>query len=268
MTPELLIGGATALGGLASNVISAIQNHYNLQQQQAVLDWQKQAQETTWQREDTAVQRRAKDLEAAGLSKTLAAGSAASTSSPIQVTAPQSNFQYKAALADALQNSLSAARQFADIESVKAQALKLRQETDESKARTLNFGLDYNLKQNELSLFDLRKIGLERDNALKQMSYAKSEQERDLLKQKVANYDKEIEYMNLRNDFQRMSNAQFMRDFQIMLNTGVSSKDLGTDGVLKELIKSAKQVGNKIDLWSQGYKNWFPGMHYEYANKK
>ena len=43
---------------------------------QALYDWRKYE---NWEREDTAVQRRAKDLEAAGLSKTLAAGSAATT---------------------------------------------------------------------------------------------------------------------------------------------------------------------------------------------
>lgn len=39
-----------------------------------------------WDREDNAVQRRVKDLEAAGLSPTLAAGSAAASSSPITVS--------------------------------------------------------------------------------------------------------------------------------------------------------------------------------------
>ena len=74
---------AAALGGHA--VISA--GNYFLQREN--LDWQKKAQRTTWAREDNAVQRRAADLEAAGLSKTLAAGSAAQTSGPIRTDAPQ-----------------------------------------------------------------------------------------------------------------------------------------------------------------------------------
>lgn len=51
----------------------------------ALNDWYRRRTE---HREDTAVQRRVKDLVAAGLSPTLAAGSAASTSGPIQVRGP------------------------------------------------------------------------------------------------------------------------------------------------------------------------------------
>lgn len=44
---------------------------------------QNRRQKQTWDREDNAVQRRVHDLEAAGLSPTLAAGSAAGTSTPV-----------------------------------------------------------------------------------------------------------------------------------------------------------------------------------------
>lgn len=66
-----------------------IQAERNREQQQDVLNWQKSAQQTTWDREDTSVQRRVTDLKAAGMSPVLAAGQGAQASSPIQVTAPQ-----------------------------------------------------------------------------------------------------------------------------------------------------------------------------------
>jgi hypothetical protein len=73
------LSSLTGIGSSVANVVAQQQN----------LNYQKWAQQQTWNREDTAVQRRAADLSAAGLSKTLAAGSAASTSSPISTSAPQ-----------------------------------------------------------------------------------------------------------------------------------------------------------------------------------
>lgn len=52
-------------------------------------NYQKQLQREAWNREDNAVSRRARDLEASGMSKTLAAGNGAQSSSPISLTAPQ-----------------------------------------------------------------------------------------------------------------------------------------------------------------------------------
>lgn len=61
----------------------------NLGYQKDVLNWQKSAQRNTWKREDNAVQRRVNDMKTAGINPILAAGQAAQSASPINVTAPQ-----------------------------------------------------------------------------------------------------------------------------------------------------------------------------------
>jgi len=81
-----LIGGAT---GLLSGIGNFITGQKNYEHQKALLDYQKQMQQESWNREDNAVQRRVADLKAAGLSPVLAAGSAAGSSSPIQLNAPK-----------------------------------------------------------------------------------------------------------------------------------------------------------------------------------
>lgn len=81
-----MIGAITGAVGALGNMIQGGLN-YGLQKKQ--FEYQKQLQERVFQREDTAVQRRSADMANAGLSKTLAAGGAASAGPVVQTQAPQ-----------------------------------------------------------------------------------------------------------------------------------------------------------------------------------
>lgn len=104
-----ILGFVSGLGTLATAGASLYgaydqmkTNDLNFQLQKENLEYQKSLQQTIFNREDNAVQRRVADLKAAGLSPTLAAGSAASAGQAISTKGPErtSNLEAMASLAN------------------------------------------------------------------------------------------------------------------------------------------------------------------------
>lgn len=86
-----IISGIGSLGtGIAGTVLNNDISRRNLQFQKDVLNYQKQLQREIFQREDSAIQRRASDILAAGGNPALAySGSGAGTGESVGVSAPQ-----------------------------------------------------------------------------------------------------------------------------------------------------------------------------------
>lgn len=121
-----------AIASGVSTSANAVIAKQNLDFQKGTLAYQKDMQQQAWAREDNAVQRRRADLEAAGFSPTLAAGSGASSSSPIQVPTPQNQFNAESSLA----NMMNLKLQKANIAQTKAQTDLLKSNADYAKSNT------------------------------------------------------------------------------------------------------------------------------------
>ena len=92
-----IISGLGSLIGAGTGIYNAIQNDKvakeNLALQKEHFQYQKDLQKQIFEREDTAVQRRVKDLEASGFSKWLATGQSAGAGSVVGTSAPQKQRQ-------------------------------------------------------------------------------------------------------------------------------------------------------------------------------
>lgn len=95
------------------------QSDRNYELQKENFDYQKALQEKIFQREDTSVQRRRSDLEAAGLNPNLAAGSSAGAGSVVSTSAPQRD----ASWIDKLKSNLDFVN---SIEQIKQQKLQTK----------------------------------------------------------------------------------------------------------------------------------------------
>lgn len=118
-----------ALGGVTEaglNYSAQIQN----------LDYQKNLQKQIFAREDNAVQRRASDLQKAGLSKTLAAGDAAGAGTAVSTSAPQLS------MVDKVATGISYAQQIANVRKTEEETQNLLVQEREAESRMLSQDLE------------------------------------------------------------------------------------------------------------------------------
>lgn len=125
----LASGGSNLVGGLIEGFTAGGINQKNLEFQRENLAWQKMVQEKTWEREDSAAQRRAADFAKAGINPLLASGSTAQSGAVVQTQAPQldmreAGYVGKAARAagDLPAQVLQMQSQAASIDNIKADA--------------------------------------------------------------------------------------------------------------------------------------------------
>lgn len=99
----------------------------NFFQQRKVLNYNKQLQQDIFQREDNSVQRRSADMEAAGLSKTLAAGAGAQAGAAVKVESPQMKAENAALAMNMMMQKANIARTAAETDLVKAKVYTERE---------------------------------------------------------------------------------------------------------------------------------------------
>ena len=166
-----IIGGA--LGAVGNAVGMGLQAHQNKKNQER----EDKIRQQTWDREDNAVQRRAKDMEKAGINPLLAAGDPAQASTGGGVTggtAPD---------AEGLGGAIQQAGQWVDQMGIAKKQQILQEQKQDAEIEKIQAETEGQRIEN--SQGDARGENLEADTAQKREATRKMEQEREVMKAQI-----------------------------------------------------------------------------------
>lgn len=184
--------GRGILGALGT-VLPAISSIGRVIGNTADFFWNRKAQKMTWQREDTSRQRAVQDMRMAGLSPTLAAGSPAQTSTPMQMRSPANDLNgiFKSLETQAkvkninLQSEGIEMKNYLTFETLQNEVQRIKMQTQEQLFKNNNLMWEMYLKEQNFDIGEIKQLGFELDNAIKQYNLD------NLLPQELSKLEKE-----------------------------------------------------------------------------
>ena len=219
----------------------------NFQLQQNAYDYERELQQDIFSREDTAVQRRALDLEAAGLSKTLAAGSGANAGAAINVSAPQMEYDYNnmatfSALMDVYNQERQTSTQMALANAQMAQAYaesrKINAESSviegtglsQAMANVIDTYSHTSLNNSQIDKINTEILNIGSQTTLNDVNVSKVLKDLDLTDSQINKINAEIASISVQNNYyDSLTNNEKMKLKSIILanfKTGLESKSI------------------------------------------
>jgi len=235
-------GIGNALSGLSGLVNAGVnynigQKNFNLQKDN--LAYQKEMQQQSWARDDNAIQRRLKYLQAAGLSPTLAAGSAASNAGVVSTSAPQRDSVPDMSgsfskFADVFSTMMSMKQAQSQVAQTDAQTALINAQADNVskdgliKDEAYKEALTKNKYLEEKLVSELARIVASTDNALSNKAYTDSRKLTEDVHRAIDEKDWEY-FQKLGEAYRRGPNADYVSQFFriIELIKSLDSKNSG-----------------------------------------
>ncbi len=247
--------------GIANTVAnySINQNNYKLQKQNydfnkdsylRNFEYQKNLQQQIFNREDNAVQRRAADLQLAGLSKTLAAGDGAGAG-PVVSTSSSSLSAPQRSQVDLLSSALNLAEAQASIKKINAEAENLLKQNEKmdsemivNDARTAYLKAQTAVEEGNLSLLSLTREQLQTSIDYTKGMMRKVDEEINSIQQGVRMNDWKLKYFypqDLKIKIQELVNLRREGKFK---DAQIAYYDLQSDLLTQSIAE--KELQNKI----------------------